>query len=281
MSDALTATGSPRPLRWTGIAIAAIGLTLLFMLLRFPYDLLAQRIAQSVEQQTGTRISLGEISVGLVKFGPGLEAEAVRIIQPNGTRYDLDQVGVRPALSLSWLTGRPALAMEVSSVQGEVDGVATLGEPGGFRGTLRELDLAQLPPDLLRSPLELQGTTDADIDLLGGEGSLRFDARDGSLGHPNLPFGLPFTSFTGDIDLGGEAMAQIRDLTLQSPLASGRGRGTVGKGPTFASAPLRLEIELTVSGAIQSALVNQGLKVGRDGSVRVTLMGTPGRPTVR
>ncbi|MEM7411920.1 MAG: type II secretion system protein GspN [Myxococcota bacterium] len=285
MSDALSTPTSPRPLRLTGILFAALALTFVFILIRFPYDLLAERVADSVERQTGMRISLGEISVGIVKWGPGLEAEAVRIVRPNGARFELDQVGARPALSLSWLTGNPALALEVSSVQGEVDGVATFGDAGGFHGTLANLDLAQLPPDLLRSPLQLEGIANADVALdgteAGTEGKIRFDAQDGSLGHPNLPFALPFTTFSGDLDLGGDAFAEIRDLNLDSPLASGRGRGTVGKGPSFANAPLRLEIELTVSGAIQSSLASQGVKVGRDGTVRVTLMGTPARPTLR
>ncbi|MGI9592488.1 MAG: hypothetical protein ACR2P8_14050, partial [Myxococcota bacterium] len=125
-----------RTLRVGTIVLAGVALTLFFMLLRFPYERLADRIAESVEDRTGARLQLGEVSLGLVRWGPGLTAEGVRVRMPSGSRVELDRVGVRPALSLSWLGGRPALATEADGAQGGARGVITLGEGGGFRGRL-------------------------------------------------------------------------------------------------------------------------------------------------
>jgi hypothetical protein len=248
-------------LRITGIAIAAVVLTLFFMVLGFPYDRLAQRIAGQIERQTGTRVALGPVSLGLVHWAPGLEAESVRIVRPDGSRIDLDHLGVRPAFSLAWLRGTPAWATDVESAQGAASGVLTLGDAPGFDGGLYDVDLV----------LGEEGPT----------GSVVFEARDGILAHPELPLPMPFEKIDGEIDLGGEDWARIRSFAFESPLASGRVRGTIGRAPRFALAPLRLQVELTVSGAVQGSLNAQGVEIGKHGEIRADVTGTPMRPVVR
>jgi type II secretion system protein N len=272
-------------LRITGIAFAAVALTIFFMVLGFPYDRLAQRIATSIERDTGTRIVLGPISVGLVRWAPGLEADGVQILQPDGTRYDLTEAGVRPALSLSWLAGTPTLAIDLVSERGDASGRLTLGETPGYDGNLTHVDLEMLPQTALGTPLQVQGRADADIDIVvtpeGPIGAIAFEARDGVFTHPELPLPMPFQKLEGEIDLGGEDWARIRSFTLESPLANGRARGTIGRAPSFATAPLRLQLELTVSSAIQGSLNAQGVEVGRSGEIRIEVTGTPARPVVR
>lgn len=272
-------------LRATGIAFAAVALTLFFMALGFPYDRLAQRIATQIERDTGTRIALGPISLGLVRWAPGIEAEGVQILQPDGTRFDLDEAGVRPALSLSWLRGTPTLAIDVLSARGDASGRLTLGDTPGYDGSLTNADLEILPQKALGTALLVEGRADADIDIVieeeGPTGDIAFEARDGLFTHPELPLPMPFQKIEGEIDLGGEDWARIRSFTLASPLASGRARGTIGRGPNFATAPLRLQLEFTVSGAIQGSLNAQGVAVGRSGEIRVEVTGTPARPVVR
>jgi type II secretion system protein N len=268
------------------LALGAIALTALLMVLRFPYDRLALAIAQRVERETGARITFGgPVSLALVRFAPGIAATTVQIARPDGTRLDLDRLGVRPALALAWLRGQPALATEVESVRGGASGVVTFGAEPGFDGKLKDVDLEQLPQSRIGTPLQLKGRADVDLDIVlreaGPEGDVEFEARDGLLTHPNLPLPIPFQKLTGEIALGGDAWAAIRKFELSSPLASGHASGSVGRSPQFASAPLRLEIDLTVSGAVQGSLRAQGIMIGNDGQIHLNVAGTPARPVVR
>jgi len=285
VSEVASETSGPGGLRITAVVLAALALTALLMVIRFPYERLAARLSQQVERATGARISLGPVSVSLVRWAPGIAAEGVSIVSPDGTRLDLDRLGLRPALALAWLKGNPALATEVASALGGASGVVTLGAVPGFDGDLFDVDLEQLPQQRLGAPLRINGRADADVDLVlgenGPEGSVAFEARDGLVTHPELPLPMPFSKLTGEVDLGGETWASIRSLELESPLASGSVQGTIGRAPAFASAPLRLELELTVSGAVQGSLNAQGVKVANDGKIHVAVAGTPARPVVR
>jgi len=285
MADDGTPASGPDGLRITGLALAALALTAFFMVLGFPYDRLAERLASRYEAQTGNRVALGPVSLGLVRWAPGIEAEGVSIVRPDGTRIDLDLLGVRPALALAWLRGDPALATEVHSARGDASGVFTLGDARGFDGRVTALDLELLPQKDLGAALQVKGTADADVDVRlgeeGPEGSVVFEARDGIVTHPELPLPMPFQKLTGELDLGGDEWVRIRDFAVESPLARGHARGTIGRAPRFATAPLRLEIELSVSGAIQGSLNAQGVKVGDAGEIRFDVTGTPARPVVR
>lgn len=285
MSDAAPTAEGGRSPRISTILLAGVLLTATFMLLRFPYERLADRLAAAVEARSGARVQLGSVSLGLVRWGPGLRADGARIQLPSGSRVDLESLGVRPALSLSWLAGRPALATELVGPQGRARGVVTLGTGGGFRGRLEDVVLGQLPPELLSGPFQLDGVADIDVDLAGGEqgseGRVVFEAREGILQHPQLPLPMPFQKLDGEIELGGDAMATIHRLGLESPLASGKAKGTIGRAARFELAPLDLDLELTVSGPIRGSLAAQGVKVGRDGELRMSVMGTPAQPILQ
>lgn len=284
MNDTASERGFDRA-RIAALAAAAIALTALLMVLRFPYERVAGSLAQQIEQRSGSRIVFGKVGISLVRWGPGLAATGVEVVSADGSRLSLDRVGVRPALSFAWLRGDPALAIEVESARGAGSGVATFGDTPGFAGDLRDVDLEQLPQQQLGSPLRLQGRADADVDVVvrdeGPEGSVEFEARDGLLTHPELPIPMQFSKLTGEVDLGGQHWAEIKSFALESPLATGHVTGTVGKGPAFASAPLDLALEFTVSGAVQGSLRSQGVVVGNSGQVRVAVSGTPTQPVVR
>jgi type II secretion system protein N len=286
MSDAVfTEVSRPRPVRVVRTIFAALALTAVFMVVRFPYDRLALWLAQRVEQETGARIAMSPARIALVRLAPGLGAENVQITQPDGTRLDLDWLGVRPAFAISWLAGNPALAVDIASARGGASGVVTFGDAPGFDGSLRDVDLEQLPQQRIGAPLRVKGRADADVDVTvreeGPEGDVEFEARDGLLTHPNLPLPMPFQKLTGEIDLGGTNWAELRKLEIASPLASGHASGTIAHAPAFAAAPLHLEIELTVSGAAQGSLRSQGVAIGNEGQVHVNVSGTPARPVVR
>jgi type II secretion system protein N len=284
MSDPASEGGLDRG-RIAALAVAALALTALLMVLRFPYDRVAGSLAQQIEQQTGSRVTFGAFGLSLVRWGPGFAANGVEVVSADGTRLSFDRIGVRPALSFSWLRGDPALATEMESPRGDVSGVMTFGGSPGFTGRMHDLDLEQLPQQRTGAALQLKGRADADIDVVmrddGPEGSVEFEARDGLLTHPELPLPMPFSKLTGEIDLGGQHFAEIRSFALESPLASGHASGTIGKAAAFANAPLDLALEFTVSGAIQGSLRAQGVSVGNSGEIRVAVSGTPTRPVVR
>jgi type II secretion system protein N len=285
MNDVAVETGAPQRIRVVPLVLGAIALTAFFMALRFPYDRVAQSIAQRVEKETGARIMLGPVSLALVRWAPGLASTGVQIAQPDGTRLDLERIAVRPALALGWLAGNPALAVEVESARGGASGVVAFGDAPGFAGTLRNVDLEQLPQQRIGVPLRLSGRADVDLDVAlretGPEGDVEFEARDGILTHPNLPMPMPFQKLTGEIALGGANWAQLQKFELSSPLATGSASGTIGRAPLFAAAPLKLEIQLTVSGAVQGSLRSQGVAIGNDGQIHWNVSGTPTRPLVR
>jgi type II secretion system protein N len=282
--DAAEIAAPPRA-RVMPTLFAAIALTLVFMIVRFPYDRFAISLAQRIEKATGARIALGPISLSLVRLAPGLAAQNVSITQPDGTRLDLERLAVRPALAIAWLRGDPALAVDVASARGGASGVITFGDAPGFTGTLSDVDLEQLPQQRIGAPLRVKGHADADVDVTileaGPEGDVEFEARDGMLTHPNLPMPMPFQKLTGEIELGGDNYAELRKFELASPLASGHASGKIGRAPAFATAPLALEIELAVSGAVQGSLRSQGVAIGNEGQVHVNVSGTPTRPVVR
>jgi type II secretion system protein N len=284
MNDSASDGGLDRG-RVAALVFAALALTAVLMVLRFPYDRVATSVAQRIEQQTGSRVTFGSFGLSLVRWGPGFAARDVQVVSADGTRLAYERVGMRPALSFAWLAGNPALATEVESASGDASGVMTLGDAPGFSGRVSDLDLEQLPQQKMGAPLQLQGRADLDVDVATGPegpvGSVEFEARDGMLIHPDLPLPMQFTKLTGEIDLGGEHLAEIKSFELESPFAKGHARGTIGKAAAFASAPLDLQLEFTVSGAVQGSLRAQGVAVGNSGEVRVAVSGTPTQPVVR
>ncbi len=285
MSDELaTPDGAPRP-PVVRLALAALALTLVFMVLRFPYERVAGRIAERVERDTGARIALGSASLGLVRWAPGLAARDVRITTADGARIHLDRLGVRPALAFSWLRGRASWGVELASEQGRASGVVVTAAPASFDGRVEGLDLALLPQDGVGPGVRLDGRADADVDLVFSEagpvGRVAFDAREGTVAHPQLPTPLPFQKLDGEIELGGEAIARIVEVNLESPLAKGRAVGTIGQAASLALAPLQLEIGLDVSAPVRGSLNAQGVKVGEMGQVVFRISGTVGRPVVK
>lgn len=285
MSEALTDSSGVRPLRWTGVALAALALTLCFMVLRFPYDRLAERVAFNLEQEHGVRVAFGEVGLTLVGFGPGIAAESVRVVLADDRRFDFERIAARPALALAWLKGDPALFVDADSVQGSARGVLTLGDSRHYDGTLQDFDLALVPMPGLGPALRVEGRADAEIDLgLGEEGPLGavdFEARDGRLTQSGLPIPLPFQRLAGELVFHEDRRLEIPRLDLESPLANGKGSGSIGPGRVLMNAPLRLELEIQVSGVIRRSLTTQGVEVGRDGKIALDVAGTLLRPRLR
>jgi type II secretion system protein N len=275
-----------RPLwmRIAGIAGAAIFLIGFFMYIRFPYDRLGDLLALRVEQETGMRITFAEIGASPQWLGPGIAVEGVRLTRRDGRTYPLDRIVVRPAWATSWFWGRPALYTRFGGPLGAGAGTLTLNPPA-FSGEIDQVDLGALLENDLGPDTAIDGTVDVNIDLgvppEGPVGPVQFVAREGSVTHPQLPLSIPYEEANGSLEFGGSQRLEIVALDIDSPMLTGKVTGTVGKAGSFERSPLALNVQLTAAPQIRGALNAQGVRLGRDGSLNVRVMGTPASPIVR
>lgn len=284
-ANASPPTYAPRPRRIAGPVALGLVLIPLFMYLRFPYDRLTETLETRIERATGARVQLAELGPSLQLLGPSLAARDVRVTRPDGVTFSFERVQVRPAWSLSWLRGDPALYTTIRSAAGEARGTLTLGSAPRWSGDLVDLDIGRLPAAALSPGTSLTGRAEASIDIAleadGPVGSVHVVARAGSVEHPQLIMALPFDTLQGELRLGGEHRAEIVSMDLQSPLVTGSLKGTIGRSPRFETAPLRLEGSFTVSPEIRGVLNAQGTELGSSGSGEFVVTGTPARPVVR
>ena len=288
MAAAARAGGAPgsRPVGVFGIALACVLLTLFFLFMGFPYDRLGERLAAELNRGDGTQLSFQELGPYVSLTGPGFEATGARITTADGIRLQLDRARLRPAWSLAWLRLTPAVHLDLEGPPGRVIGVVTLGEARGFEGRLEAIDLAQLPKNLVAPGAALAGTLDAVIDLHaaspGPQGSISLSAREGSLGAPDLlPMAVPFDELSANLRLGDGAFVEVESFETQSPLFSAQASGTIATAPSFANAPLDLQVELQIDPSFRGALRGAGIRISRDGKATFHIRGTPTKPVVR
>lgn len=277
--------------RWLVIAsypVAGILLTLFFIFLRFPYDLLALRISHTVESQVGVMLRIGELSPHIGLGGPGLAASQVLAGREGSRTLVLQELVMRPAWSLAWFRGQPALHLDVKSEVGDGSGTITLGSTGGWDGTLEHVQLDMLPLEMLEV-LDLDGTLDASVDLhrveaeAGGGlvGAVDFDLRDGTLSSEGLPVALPFERLYGRLDFGGKQYVSVHGVELTGPLLEATIEGEVGKGDSARTQPLSLDVALEVRDPSLAGMLRGVGRRGDDGRSRLKITGTLAKPVVR
>jgi hypothetical protein len=262
-----TARGSdpealPAFLRFGAIPLAGALLFLLFLHLGFPYDRLAGRLADRLGRAAGSEVRITQLTPRLSLRGPGLEAAGVTVTPRTGLRIAIERAFFRPAWSVSWLRGDPALHVDLAGV-----------------------DLAGLPLAAAFPGASLRGLAEIRLDFSHGEQgpdvSSRFDARDGALGLPGLAVPLPFTSFEGELRYGGESLLELASATLTGPLISVLASGKLGRGASFETSPLLLDLEISAQPGMQAPLQTAGLTLDPDGRKKLQLTGTPERPEIR
>jgi type II secretion system protein N len=271
--------------RGLAIAGAAVALTSFFLVVGFPYDRLAPRATTAIEKATGTRITIGRLGLGVTWFAPQLRGADVVVTWPGGFHAAFDDVRVHPAWSLSWFRGTPALVIALRSPLGEVDGTAVGGAAPSFDGALRNVSLALLPLQDLAAGSQLDGRVDAKIDVqmaeAGPQGTVHFDAKQGSLTLPLLPIGVPFDSLSGDVELGGDLLAKLIAFDLAGPLVGLTASGTIGHNPALHLSPLALAARIeTREPAVRSMLQSQGIALDASGAAAVGISGTLASPQI-
>jgi len=147
-----------------GIPIA-IFLILGFIILGFPWDTLARRVAWEISAASGSSVSIDNLAPALTSRGPVLRARQVVIEHPAVDRVRLLELEIAPRWSMSWFSGEPMLRVWADTELGEVDGLLGLGATSSFVGQVRQIDLARLPLRLDASGMRVSGRLDADADL--------------------------------------------------------------------------------------------------------------------
>jgi type II secretion system protein N len=275
----------PRPVLWIGTPIAALFLITIFVFMGFPYDMLAGRISAELSAATGSHVLVGDIEPRITIAGPGASLRDVRITPPGQETYFIDPLRVRPAWSLSWLSAEPALQVDFESPLGAAEGTLTVANTPSWDGEISGVDIAQLPLQLPQG-VSLSGVVSADADIIvtpdGPAGDIEFEANEGVVGHPSLPIDLQYERIVGDVTLGGEHFADIRDLRIDGPVLSATAGGTVSRGNRPGRELLDLAIEIEIKTPPLQQMV-RGLGVPLDGNGRASFNvgGTLAQPSLR
>ena len=279
-----------RGFKFVLMPILAFILILFFVFLGFPYDVVADRAIDTVQRQTGATIRYADLSPRVTVGGPGFKFRRVEIILPDGSRYSIDPLRVRPAWSLGWFTGEPALQADLLSEHGDVSGVLTLGRAFGWDGKVTNLDLTAVAI-MLGDEIDLEGRADIDARVIVRDGrpkgEINLEGRNGEFGHPAIPFPIEFTQAEGRVLLGEGKLAVIETLHLVGPLAEVVVSGEIGQassrgarsGGESGNAPLDILIELTIREAgLRQMARNLGLNLDSEGRARLEIGGTLSSP---
>ena len=159
------------------------------------------------------------------------------------------------------------------------------GAPRSQASDLEQVDVGKLPLSEFAHMGSLDGVLEASVDILlgeqGPEGSVTFDAHDGSLGLADFPIQIPFEKLSGELLFGGNAYVAVKRLDLEGPMMSAGVTGNVLQAASFSEAPLRLEVAIEAKSAIAAAMRSAGIRVGRNGKAKARITGTVAEPQVR
>ena len=278
-------TRLPRPLLVIGVPVAGAVLIAFFIYLGFPYGKLGNRIADEIQRGGGVRVEFQDIGASLHLAGPGIEATGVRATLSDGRSYRIERAMLRPAWSLAWFRGTPAVYAEVDSELGNAAGTLLLGAEGGWSGELSQVAIGRIPFPPLEEFGSVDGRLDATVDIVlteaGPAGSIVFEATEGSVGLANFPIGIPFDTFSGELIFGDEAFVAVERLDLTGPMLTASVTGSVLRAASLSAAPMRLEAQLTTEAGLRPAIRSAGVRVDREGNSKVRISGTVANPIVR
>jgi type II secretion system protein N len=268
-----------------GIPIVVV-LILIFILLGFPWDSLARRVAAEISAASGSSVSIDTLAPALTPRGPVLRARDVVIEHPAVDRVRLLELEIAPRWSSSWFSGEPKLRVWADTELGLVDGVLELGSTSSFAGQVGQVELARLPLRLDASGIRLSGRIDADANIaLAPNGTLSgrvaFSSPSLVVESNKLPMAIPFTHAEGVVVILENGATQIESVTLEGELLNGKLSGEIGLVHRSQAPPIDLSAEIRIVDATLRQLApSAGIPMSPDGTIKLRLGGTLDAPEI-
>lgn len=268
-----------------GIPIVVV-LILIFILLGFPWDSLARRVAAEISAASGSSVSIDTLAPALTPRGPVLRARDVVIEHPAVDRVRLLELEIAPRWSSSWFSGEPKLRVWADTELGLVDGVLGLGSTSSFAGQVGQVELARLPLRLDASGIRLSGRIDADANVaLAPNGTLSgrvaFSSPSLVVESNKLPMAIPFTHAEGVVVILENGATQIESVTLEGDLLNGKLSGEIGLVHRSQAPPIDLTAEIRIVDATLRQLApSAGIPMSPDGTIKLRLGGTLDAPEI-
>jgi type II secretion system protein N len=262
----------------------AIGLILIFVLLLFPWESLARRVAWEVSAASGGRVEISTLAPALTARGPVLRARNVLIEHPAIDRIRLIELELGPRRILQWLSGVPTLRIWTTSELGILDGVLGLGTTLSFVGTVHQVELARLPLRLDASGVDLSGQLDGVADItLAPDGTLHgrmtFDCVSLVVASNMLPMAIPFTRAEGVIEILESGATRIESLSVEGDVLEGRLSGEIGLVHHSQSPPIDLNVKMRIVDAgLRQLAPGAGIPMSTNGELDLRISGTFDRP---
>ena len=264
----------------------AVVLILIFILLGFPWDSLARRVAAEISAASGSSVSIDTLTPALTARGPVLRARDVVIEHPAIDRVRLLELEIAPRWSSSWFSGEPKLRVWADTELGLVDGVLGLGSTSSFAGQVGQVELARLPLRLDASGVRLSGRIDADADVaLAPNGTLSgrvaFSSPSLVVESNKLPMAIPFTNANGVVVILENGATQIESVELEGDLLNGKLSGEIGLVHRSQAPPIDLSAEIRiVDPTLRQLAPGAGIPMSPDGTIKMQLGGTLDAPEI-
>jgi type II secretion system protein N len=261
-------------------------LILAFILLGFPWDSLARRVAAEISAASGSTVSIENLAPALTARGPVLRARDVVIEHPAVDRVRLLELEIAPRWSTSWFMGEPALRIWADTELGLIDGILGLGETSSFVGRVSQVELSRLPLRLDASGVRISGRLDADADVaLAPNGTLSgrvaFLSPSLVVESNGLPMAIPFSRAEGVIVILDSGATRIESVMLEGELLEGRLSGEIGLVHHSQAPPIDLQAEFRIVNPMLRQLApGVGIPMSPNGEISVRVRGTLDAPEI-
>jgi type II secretion system protein N len=262
----------------------AFGLILVFMLILFPWDSLARRIAWEVSGISGGRVTISTLAPAFSDRGPVLKALDVRIEHPAIDRIRLSELEIAPRELLGWLTGAPTLRIWTVSSLGIIDGLFALGADPSFVGEISAVELARLPLRLDPEAIQLSGQFAGEVDVaLDPKGTLRgqmtFRSESLVVASGALPMPISFSRAEGAIQILDSGATRIESLDLEGDILQGTVFGEFGLVHRSQSLPIKLKATMRIlDPQLRQVAMAAGIRVAPSGDFDVQIDGNLDAP---
>ncbi|MEA3222795.1 MAG: type II secretion system protein GspN [Thermodesulfobacteriota bacterium] len=268
----------------SGLVIYAIFCLLIFLYLRFPYDMISPKIESFLSEYIGVGISIDSLKpilpIGVSMGGVEIDKSLV-----------FNKIVLRPEL-LGLIRGKLDISVNALSGQGKIDGffktsIRSLGETIAVGGNIDNIDISGFVKTFLgldnakghvTGGLEFEGLPKS---LYKGDGKIGLIFKDGAfpVSIPMLPFNvISFSTLNIDAHMK-KGLLSIDKASMEGPDLSGTIKGRVMLSKNLFSSRLNLRGEMTLPDSIMAVLPEHSRL--KQGKIKFTLGGRLNLPKFR